>query len=55
MALKTAALSGVDVRLLIRQTDHKIVYWASHSYLEEIMEAGVRVYLYRKASSMPRS
>jgi cardiolipin synthase len=49
MALKTAALSGVDVRLLIPgEPDHKIVYWASHSYLEEIMEAGVRVYLYEK-------
>ena len=49
MALKTAALSGVDVRLLIPQNpDYKIVHWASHSYLEEIMEAGVRVYLYQK-------
>lgn len=49
MALKTAALSGVDVRLLIPgKPDHKIVYWASHSYLEEVMEAGVRVYLYHK-------
>lgn len=49
MALKTAALSGVDVRLIIPQKpDYKIVHWASHSYLEEIMEAGVRVYQYKK-------
>ncbi|HHX95540.1 MAG TPA: cardiolipin synthase [Clostridia bacterium] len=49
MALKTAALSGVDVRLIIpSKPDHKIVHWASHSYLEEVMEAGVRVYLYQK-------
>jgi len=49
MALKTAALSGVDVRLVIPfKPDYKIVHWASHSYLEEIMEAGVRVFLYKK-------
>jgi len=49
MALKIAALSGVDVRLIIPgKPDYKIVHWASHSYLEEIMEAGVRVYQYRK-------
>lgn len=49
MAMKTAALSGVDVRLLIPGIpDHKIVYWATNSYLEEIMEAGVRVYFYQK-------
>ena len=49
MALKTAGLSGVDTRLLIPAVpDYKIVYWASHSYLREIMEAGVRVYLYEK-------
>lgn len=48
-ALKTSALSGVDVRLIIPgKPDHKIVYWATHSYLEEVMEAGVRVYLYQK-------
>jgi len=49
MAIKTAALSGVDVRLIVPgKPDHKIVFWATHSYLEEIMEAGVRVYFYEK-------
>ncbi len=49
MAMKTAALSGVDVRLLVPgKPDHKIVYWATNSYLEEVMEAGVRVYFYQK-------
>lgn len=49
MALKTAALSGVDVRLLVPgRPDHQIVFWATHSYLEEIMEAGVRVYFYNR-------
>ena len=49
MALKTAALSGVDVRLIIPgKPDYKVIHWASHSYLEEVMEAGVRVYQYKK-------
>ena len=46
-ALKTAALSGVDVKLLLpADPDHKIVYWAAMSYLEELLEAGVEVYFY---------
>lgn len=49
MAIKTAALSGVDVKIIIpARPDHKIVYWATHSYLEELVEAGVQVYLYEK-------
>lgn len=48
-ALKTAALSGVETKILLpAKPDHKIVYWAAMSYLEEIMEAGVEVYLYQK-------
>ena len=46
-ALKTAALSGVDVKLLLPAVpDHRIVYWAAMSYLEELLEAGVEVYFY---------
>ena len=49
MAIKTAALSGVDVRLIVPgYPDHYIVVWASHSYLEEIMDAGASVYFYEK-------
>lgn len=48
-AIKTAALSGVDVKLILpARPDHKIVYWATMSYLEELLEAGVNVYLYEK-------
>lgn len=47
-ALKTAALSGVEVKLLLpAKPDHRIVFWAAMSYLEELMEAGVEVYLYQ--------
>lgn len=47
-ALQTAALAGVDVRLMIpEKADSKIVAWASRSYLKDVMRAGVRVYLYQ--------
>ncbi len=48
-ALKTAALSGVDVKLILpAKPDHKIVFWASMSYVEELLDSGVEVYLYQK-------
>ena len=47
-ALKTAALAGVDVRVLCpRYSDARFVEWASRSYLREIQEAGVQVSLYK--------
>ncbi|MDQ0216299.1 cardiolipin synthase [Oikeobacillus pervagus] len=46
-ALKIAALSGVDVRLMIpNKPDHMFVYWATYSYLGEMLEAGAKVYIY---------
>ncbi len=48
-ALKTAALSGIDVRIIIpAKPDHFFVYWSSLSYLGELLEAGVRCYEYTK-------
>ncbi len=47
-AMRTAALTGVDVRLMIpMHGDSKIVEWASISYVMETLEAGVKVYLYQ--------
>ncbi|WP_438347573.1 cardiolipin synthase [Paenibacillus sp. FA6] len=47
--LKTAAISGVDVRIIIPgKPDSKWVHLASLSYVEELLEAGVRFYQYRK-------
>lgn len=49
MALKTAILSGVDVRLMFPSfPDHKVVYYASMSYIEEFLKVGGRVFLYEK-------
>lgn len=48
-ALKIAALSGVDVRMMLpSKPDRKLVYWASISYLDELLEAGVTCHLYEK-------
>ncbi|MGG6313067.1 cardiolipin synthase [Paenibacillus macerans] len=48
-ALKTAALSGVDVRVVLPAVpDSKVVYWASLSYVQELLQTGVRFFLYEK-------
>lgn len=48
MGLKTAALSGIDVRIIIpSQPDHFFVYWASQSNIETLLEAGVKIYQYK--------
>ena len=48
-AVKVAALSGIDVRIMIpSRSDSKVVYWASRSYIGELIDANVKVYLYRR-------
>ena len=48
-ALKTAALSGIDVKILIPgNSDSRIVYYATLSFVKELIEAGIEVYFYRK-------
>ena len=48
-AMRTAALAGVDVRLLIpRHSDAWLIQLASMSYVTETLEAGVKVRLYEK-------
>jgi cardiolipin synthase len=47
-ALRNAALRGVDVRLIVPGTsDLRIVTLAGRSYFDEMMAAGVRIFLYR--------
>ncbi|WP_373231245.1 cardiolipin synthase [Cohnella sp.] len=49
MALHDAALSGLDVRILIpHEPDTWLVHYATLSYVEEMMKSGVRVWQYRK-------
>jgi cardiolipin synthase A/B len=46
-ALKIASLSGIDVRILFPgKYDHAVVYYASRTYLYELIKCGVKVYLY---------
>ncbi|WP_368503798.1 cardiolipin synthase [Alkalihalophilus sp. As8PL] len=48
-ALKIAALSGIDVRILVpNRPDKRIVFHASRSYFPELLEAGVKVYEYNR-------
>ena len=48
-ALCQAAISGVDVRLLVpEKSDSAIVGAASRFYFSRLLEAGVRVFLYQK-------
>ena len=48
-ALQTAALSGVDVRIMLPwKGDSRIVQMCSRSYLRDMMEAGVKVLFYHR-------
>ena len=48
-ALKTAALSGVDVRMIFpEKSDSIITNWNTRSYISELLDAGVRIFLYEK-------
>ena len=47
-ALKTAAATGIDVRILVPlYNDAWMTEWASRSYLREVAETGVKVFFYK--------
>jgi len=47
MALTSAALGGLDVRLLVpRRSDSRLVTLAARSYFDELLAAGVKVFEY---------
>ncbi len=47
-ALRNAALRDVDVRLLVpASSDLRIVSYAGRSYFNELLSAGIRIFLYR--------
>jgi len=48
-ALKTIALGGVEVKILIPEfSDAVIPRWCSFSFVEELLEAGCRLFFYQK-------
>jgi len=47
--LRIATLSGVDVKIMIpNKPDHPFVYWATLSYIGDLLNAGAEVYIYQK-------
>ena len=47
-ALRLSALSGVDVRIIIPgNPDHPFMKWAASAYCGELLDAGVKIYLYK--------
>jgi cardiolipin synthase len=49
-ALRTAALAGVDVRVMIsaRPSGNRLPDWAGNTYMADIVASGVRVFRYEK-------
>jgi cardiolipin synthase len=48
-AMKTASMGGVDVSLMLSEkSDTSIAHWCTMSYAAELLEAGVKVYLFKK-------
>lgn len=47
-ALKTSALGGIDVRIIVPGLSDAIFpKWGTNSYIEELLEAGVKIYFYK--------
>ena len=47
-SLKNAIFSGVDVRIMIPcMPDHMFVYWATYSYVGDLLESGAKIYIYK--------
>jgi cardiolipin synthase len=46
-SLKNAISSGVDVRIMIPcMPDHMFVYWATYSYVGDLLNHGARIFIY---------
>lgn len=48
-ALETAALSGVEVHLMMTgKPDKMLPFWTAQTYFESLLSAGVKIYLYQR-------
>jgi cardiolipin synthase A/B len=48
-AIKTASMSGVDVRVILPdKSDTRIVLLATKSYIRELLDADIKIYLYHR-------
>ncbi|WP_242865744.1 cardiolipin synthase [Desulfosporosinus sp. HMP52] len=51
MALKTAALSGIDVHLIVQgNPESKLTFLAMNSYFEELLQCGIKIFQYMKGT-----
>jgi cardiolipin synthase len=49
-ALKSAALAGIDVQVMLsaRPSGNRVPAWAGNTFMADVVDAGVRVFLYEK-------
>jgi cardiolipin synthase len=49
-ALKSAALAGIDVQVMLsaRPSGNRVPAWAGNTFIADVVDAGVRVFLYEK-------
>lgn len=48
-AVKVTALSGVEINLMVpERSDTWLSHWGTMSYISELLEAGVKIYLFKK-------
>jgi cardiolipin synthase len=49
-ALKSAAMSGIEVKVMLsaRHSGNRLPAWASNTFIMDLVNAGVRVFLYEK-------
>ncbi|MGI9547867.1 MAG: phospholipase D-like domain-containing protein, partial [Flavobacteriaceae bacterium] len=49
MALKTVALSGIDVRIIVpAHSESAMIHWTVRSYFKRFLDSGVKIYLFQK-------
>lgn len=49
MAIKTVALSGIDVRIIVPGNSESVmIHWAVKSYFSRFLNAGVKIYLFQE-------
>ena len=48
-AIKIAALGNIDVRIMLpEKSDTRLAHYSTMSYISELLEAGVKIYLFKK-------
>ncbi|MBT8181739.1 MAG: cardiolipin synthase, partial [Eudoraea sp.] len=49
LALKTAALSGIDVRIIVpKSSESAMIHWTVQSFFSRFLNAGVKIYLFQE-------